>query len=322
MASAAGSGESFSMVRVFANLFRAIAANWAALLLFSLMLGLVSAAFEWLLALDLHERITQAAEIDLPMPSGVSDASDLNPPDNDRFATYKARTYWIALIGNQLTVSFATAGLIAGCFAYYNLERAELRNMLNVAFRKMIPVFCQSSFVIIAIFVALTAVTLFPAMVFAIVSDLHLLSVIFAMRDQAINSVMIVIGLVAALIALLLIAVAWWGVATQALIAEDIGIFASLRRSWNLTKGSRWRVVLAHVLFFTVFFGIAIALQGYWEYTKPDLWREYLGTDFAFNAGMSTVTAPLLASFMAALYQELRLVGEGDRAVGIVEVFS
>jgi hypothetical protein len=297
MANAVGFNERFSIVRVFANLFRAIAANWVALLLFSAMLALVGTAFN---ALTMNETIKL-------MPTGPG--ADAN--SGDPLALFKAPLYWLGLLVAMLVSSFGLAGLIAGCLASDTDDRPDLSGLFSAGGRNMLRVFGQTLFALFLVVLASIPIGIMLAIFVAATFSV-------ATPDPTIIGIVVLggLGLVFAIF------MAIWGVSTQAMVAEDIGLFASLGRSWVLTKGSRFWVLLAYVLFFGVYFLVLYAAQGFSTSFMLDLWRKQFAVALALNAATTTVLTPLVASFMASLYREVRLVREGDTTVGLADVFA
>ncbi|WP_432520724.1 glycerophosphoryl diester phosphodiesterase membrane domain-containing protein [Kineococcus sp. SYSU DK006] len=114
-----------------------------------------------------------------------------------------------------------------------------------------------------------------------------------------------------------------WSMATPAMLLEGLGVGASLKRSWRLTRGSFWRllgilllttavvyaVVTAVAVPFTVVGGALGAVSG----TDPQ------GLGMVLSQTVSTVGSvigsvvgyPFLASVTALLYVDLRMRREG-----------
>jgi hypothetical protein len=297
MANEFGSNERFSIVRVFANLFRAIAANWAVLLLFSAMLALVGTAFN---ALTVNETIKL-----------MSTGAGVDANSGDPLALFKAPLYWLGLLAAMLVSSFGLAGLIAGCLAYDTDDRPDLGALFSASGRNMMRVFGQTLLALFLVVLASIPIGILLAIYISATFSV-------AAPDPVVIGIVVLCGL--GLVFAILLAI--WGVSTQAMVAEDIGIFASLGRSWILTKGSRFWVLLAYLLFFGVYFILLYAAQGFSTSFMLDLWRTQFAGALALNVVTTTVLTPLMASFMASLYREVRLVREGDTTVGLADVFA
>jgi hypothetical protein len=114
-----------------------------------------------------------------------------------------------------------------------------------------------------------------------------------------------------------------WSVCLPALVAEDAGVIGSFGRSRELTKGNRLMVFVALLLFGLFLVFISFAGQGF---SSSGLLRLYqsnplLGVGVATIVG--TLTGMLTASFLVALYHELRLVKEGaGGGTGLAEIFA
>ncbi|NWN88376.1 MAG: glycerophosphoryl diester phosphodiesterase membrane domain-containing protein [Micrococcaceae bacterium] len=52
-----------------------------------------------------------------------------------------------------------------------------------------------------------------------------------------------------------------WLLIVPAMVIEDIGIFAALRRSWRLTRGHFWRTLLISVLFMLIFWFVSYVIM-------------------------------------------------------------
>lgn len=118
-----------------------------------------------------------------------------------------------------------------------------------------------------------------------------------------------------------------WYLAAPLVVAEREGVFASLARSADLTRGDRWNIFLVMLItvgFLLVVFmlttvltgmGIAIGLRsgGLSSIALP----------MAIISSISTTLQVLLtAAIPTAVYVELRQLKEGPEAQGLVEVFA
>jgi uncharacterized protein UPF0259 len=142
--------------------------------------------------------------------------------------------------------------------------------------------------------------------------------------------VSLIVGLVTTLGLLLfvvpgVIAYCAFSVAIPALIEEQRGIFDSLRRSRDLTRGSRGRIFLLAILFwiFSIILGAVATLvtEGSaafsLEATLPDPILSGAG------AGIAAALSSLIVTVcLAALYVELRAVKEGATSDELVAIFD
>jgi uncharacterized membrane protein len=108
-----------------------------------------------------------------------------------------------------------------------------------------------------------------------------------------------------------------WIVAVPVLVEERAGVFGSLGRSAELTRGSRWRI-FALVLIYFVAAGIVGGLFGI---VAPQPLEAPL-LSALLNALSSTVTSLIGAVMLASLYLELRTVKEGASADGLAAIFA
>lgn len=108
-----------------------------------------------------------------------------------------------------------------------------------------------------------------------------------------------------------------FSVSTPVILQEELGATASLKRSRELTRGSRWSIFLlllvaglvAMVLMAPVFAAVFLAP------TNPLL----LGLTGMLS---NTIMIPLLAAITASLYIELREVREGHGTGELAEIFA
>ena len=130
----------------------------------------------------------------------------------------------------------------------------------------------------------------------------------------------------------LLLAALWLGVrlslATPALVLEDLGVVASLRRSWGLTAGLFWRtlgiLLASNLLIGVVQYVLATALQLAGMVLGLALASMFSGATSEVAAGVvmvvvsvvgslisGIITQPFLAAVLALLYTDARIRKEG-----------
>lgn len=114
-----------------------------------------------------------------------------------------------------------------------------------------------------------------------------------------------------------------FSVAVPALVEERAGVFASMSRSRDLTRGSRWQVFALLVIFW-IFSTVATALAGI--VTGVTLWGPTAAPD-PLVAGVSigvanSLTGLISTVVIAALYVELREVKEGTSTHELAEIFA
>lgn len=107
-------------------------------------------------------------------------------------------------------------------------------------------------------------------------------------------------------------------VAIPVLVEERLGVMDSMKRSAELTTGSRWRIFALLLLYFLAYgmlaagTGALLALGGLETPLQLGLLEAVFGT----------VTALLIAGMLASLYVELRTVKEGATVDTLASVFD
>jgi hypothetical protein len=117
-----------------------------------------------------------------------------------------------------------------------------------------------------------------------------------------------------------------WSVCLPALVAENLGVFASFGRSRRLTKGSRIMIFVMLLIILVTYYVVVFAFFGAMlgsgnmmnmaEQMNGNVWLR-LGT-----IPLGWVTSVLTSAFMASFYLEALLVKEGGTAGHLGEVFS
>lgn len=101
-------------------------------------------------------------------------------------------------------------------------------------------------------------------------------------------------------------------------LVEEGGVFHSMQRSRELTKGSRGRIFLLLIMFVIIYL-IVLGLGGA---LTAVLFLEMLLLQAMLQGLMTALTTLLMSAMLAALYFELRTVKEGATVEGLVEVFA
>lgn len=131
-------------------------------------------------------------------------------------------------------------------------------------------------------------------------------------------SFLIMLGLIAVFVPGIFVIVLT-AVAVPAAVVEKPGIWGSVKRSAELTKGNRWRVFALLLIFYLAMMGIGWGLTfAGLPLMRPD------GTVFAAVAQFiwSGVTTAIFAVFGAVLYHDLRVAKEGVNTAQIAAVFD
>lgn len=110
-------------------------------------------------------------------------------------------------------------------------------------------------------------------------------------------------------------------VAVPALIEERRGVFASMSRSRELTKGSRWQIFGLLILFILVY-GVSVIVLGL-VVGAPGAGPGQVSIAAPIaDAAVATVTILVMAVMLASLYLELRTVKEGATTDGLAAIFE
>lgn len=106
-------------------------------------------------------------------------------------------------------------------------------------------------------------------------------------------------------------------VVVPALVEERMGVFASITRSRDLTRGSRWQVFVVVIFLWIVGIVTNAVLGG--TQRVATFGDAYIGISNAIGTGIIGVIS---AACIAALYVELREVKEGASAEQLANVFA
>ena len=115
-----------------------------------------------------------------------------------------------------------------------------------------------------------------------------------------------------------------WSVAAPAVVVEKRGVFASLQRSRDLTRGFRWQVfgliviyaVLSWIISMAIG-GLGLALGGGFSEVGPNLWF-----NLATGPVVNVLSGVVASAGVAALYYELRTAKEGAAPDELAAVFD
>jgi hypothetical protein len=122
----------------------------------------------------------------------------------------------------------------------------------------------------------------------------------------------VMLGLILLVVPGVMMACAWC-TATPALIAERTGVIGAFRRSAELTRGNRWRI-LGLFAIWVVAVLLTSGVMGAFAFLGP-------AVAVIFNAVLSTVAGAVGATAITVLYVELRRLREGDSA-WLAQVFT
>ena len=106
-----------------------------------------------------------------------------------------------------------------------------------------------------------------------------------------------------------------WSVAVPALVQERAGVFGSIARSTELTKGSRWPLFWLWIVMIVAAMAIQLALARIMPALDPI-------AAIALDAVISALVYMLTSIAPAVCYVELRRVKEGTSVEDLAEIFS
>ncbi len=107
-------------------------------------------------------------------------------------------------------------------------------------------------------------------------------------------------------------------VTVPVLVEERAGVIGSMKRSAELTKGSRLRIFLLLILFFVAYLAITFVATFLLGFGFSDA----LTVGIVVQSATAGATALLVAAMLASLYVELRTVREGATPEGLAAIFE
>ncbi|RWH79235.1 MAG: hypothetical protein EOQ86_15210 [Mesorhizobium sp.] len=125
----------------------------------------------------------------------------------------------------------------------------------------------------------------------------------------------VVLGLMLLIVPGIMLALRW-SVAVPALVQERLGVFGSMARSRDLTKGSRWALFGLFIILIIIAIAIELALG-----TATDLFGGGV-VGAVLGALVTSVTSMAMSIATAVSYVELRQVREGTSVDELAEIFS
>jgi hypothetical protein len=109
-----------------------------------------------------------------------------------------------------------------------------------------------------------------------------------------------------------------WIVAVPILVEERRGVFGSLSRSSELTRGSRWQI-FGLVVLFIIFSFVISAVFGLLNIGDPFQSPELFALS---SAVVAVISGLVMAAMLASLYFELRTVKEGATSDSLAAIFE
>jgi hypothetical protein len=110
-----------------------------------------------------------------------------------------------------------------------------------------------------------------------------------------------------------------WSAAVPVLVHEQLGVLGSMKRSSELTKGSRWRIFGLFIIMVIAIWILQVAL-GLLALAVTPVVGTVIAT--ALVALLSAVTSVILSIAVAVAYVELRYVKEGTDVKELAEIFA
>ena len=115
-----------------------------------------------------------------------------------------------------------------------------------------------------------------------------------------------------------------WAVAVPALVVERVGIFDALRRSAELTKGARWKILGLFLVLLLIYWVLEaiLGVVGLKMYGAATAATGLTVANIIGSVILGTVFNTLWGTIQPSLYVELRQAKEGDSAERLAEVFA
>lgn len=115
-----------------------------------------------------------------------------------------------------------------------------------------------------------------------------------------------------------------WSVSVSALVEERRGIFASLARSAQLTKGSRWKIfgIFLVILVISWLIAGAVGLFNLSAYDNADVASQMPIGFVVVSMVTNTLISALFGTVQASLYVELRDAKDGPGTRNLEEIFA
>ena len=143
-------------------------------------------------------------------------------------------------------------------------------------------------------------------------------------------SILIAIGVMAGFIILIVPGIMLylaWSVAAPALVEERRGIRGAFRRSWELTRGSRWKIFAVILILYIIYFLISgvFGILSMWILGGRGLsgFGQNLGVGYlVFNLVLALINNLLWGAVQASLYVELRDWKDGPSVQNLEDVFA
>ena len=115
-----------------------------------------------------------------------------------------------------------------------------------------------------------------------------------------------------------------WSVAVPSLVVERQGVFAAFRRSAELTKGSKWKILGLFLVLAVIYWllSIVLGLVGLKMYSATNAAGGLTVANLLGSAILGVVFNVLWGAIQPSLYVELRQAKEGTSAESLAQVFA
>ncbi|MFV0425941.1 MAG: hypothetical protein ACK5KU_02770 [Beutenbergiaceae bacterium] len=229
----------------------------------------------------------------------------VEPTMDDIDALYETLASLVIPLAASTLASFVVATILTGLLIH-SVSQSVIGRRLPVAqlwalVRPQLLSLLGLTLIITVAMLAAVAVSLLP-----------MVALIGANADELLVAIAALMGTVAAVCAMMFVVFATV-LATPALVLERTTVMVALRRSWQLTRPTFWRVVGIYLLT-SVLVGVISSVVTSPVVTLTSMIGLTTGTTIAQLAASTiatTLTTPFLAAVIALLYIDIRIRNEG-----------
>lgn len=303
-----------SVGEIIGGAFEALRANPRAMFVPSVVVMVTISAVSTLLNYSLTGNLRSAYMVTTDFSDSSSQAADA------LFATaWDAVGYVIAAVFSMLGTTILTGLLIVAVSRSVLGRVATPGEVWQRTRSRILPLIGQTLLVTVVVTVSFTLIAV--AVVAAVIL---LLTSMFAQSggQPPVLMILLVIAIVLAAIvaglALGFFLTVRLIAASSALVLENVGVFAGIRRSWQLTRGSFWRVLGTTLLAYLITAVISSALGASLGFATSLLARFFPGASTVLDlvvifvlAVLQAFIVPFTAAVTALVYIDLRMRTEG-----------
>lgn len=218
---------------------------------------------------------------------------------------------WAPIIGASAALLIALlvlnaifqATVVRASIAHLNGRKPHFGECLAASFGALLPLVGVSvvTFVVLSLGIGLVVLGTFIS--------------IFTFNS---TSPWVMFGLIILVVPCFIILFLMWFVAVPAVVEERLGVFASLARSGELTKGARWKMFALLLISIVVVAIGSFIIAGLFSLSDETL--SFTGQ--ILDAIWSGLTSMVMVSAVAATYVELRMVKEGATPQSLAAIFE